>query len=230
MIIGYDQKRGEPRGKATDPSAGDCIDCHRCVSVCPTGIDIRNGLQMECIGCSACIDACDDIMVKLKRPKGLVRYDSTRGLLGEKRRIFRPRLLAYGLLGLLGLVALGVTAFYRAKPMNADVSRARGPSFYDEGPVLRNHFQLRLFNKRNQAMTFTVALDGAPAGYTITGVGDGLVLEALKETARPLVVIVSKELYKGPRTLTLKIHSEPGNSTIRREVEFLGPNPNFLNP
>ena len=79
-------------------------------------------------------------------------------------------------------------------------------------------------------MTFTVALDGAPAGYTITGVGDGLVLEALKETARPLVVIVSKEFYKGPRTLTLRIHSEPGNSTIRREVEFLGPNPNFLNP
>jgi len=157
----------------------------------------------------------------------LIRYDSTRGLVGEKRRIFRPRLLAYGMLGLLGLTALGITAFYRAKPMNADISRARGPSFYDQGPVLRNHFQLRLFNKRNQAMSFTVSLDNAPVGYAITGVGDGLTLEALKETARPLVVIVPKESYKGPQTLTLKIHSEPGNSTIRREVEFLGPNPNL---
>ena len=228
MIIGYDAKRGEPRGKATDPTAGACIDCNRCVSVCPTGIDIRNGLQMECIGCSACVDACDDIMTKVHRPKGLIRYDSTRGLAGEKRRIFRPRLLVYGLLGLLGLTALGITAFHRAKPMNADISRARGPSFYDEGPVLRNHFQLRLFNKRNQAMSFTVALEGAPGGYAITGVGDGLTLAALKETARPLVVIVPKNFYQGPRKLTLKIHSQPGNSTIRREVDFLGPNPNLF--
>ena len=230
MIIGYDARRGEPRGKATDPTAGACVDCNRCVSVCPTGIDIRHGLQMECIGCSACVDACDDIMLKLKRPTGLIRYDSTRGLAGEKRRIFRPRLIAYGLLGMLGLTALGLTAFFRAKPMNADVSRMRGPSFYAEGPVLRNHFQLRLFNKRNQAMKFTVALDGAPAGYAITGVGEGLTLEALQETARPLVVIVPKESYKGPCTLTLKIHSEPGDSTIRREVEFLGPNPRLFIP
>ncbi|MEI8340830.1 MAG: cytochrome c oxidase accessory protein CcoG, partial [Verrucomicrobiota bacterium] len=145
MIIGYDLKRGEPRGKATDPNAGACVDCNRCVTVCPTGIDIREGLQLECIGCAACIDACDDIMRKLKRPAGLVRYDSTRGLAGKKRRIFRPRLLAYGLLGLLGLTALGVTVFYRAKPMNADLTRMRGPSFYLDPAVVRNHFQLRLF-------------------------------------------------------------------------------------
>jgi cytochrome c oxidase accessory protein FixG len=228
MIIGYDSKRGEPRGKVTDPTAGACVDCLRCVNVCPTGIDIRNGLQMECIGCAACIDACDDIMVKLKRPTGLVRYDSTRGLAGQKRRIFRPRLLAYGALGLLGLAALGATAFFRAKPMNADVTRMRGPSFYVDPTVVRNHFQLRLFNKRNQPMTFTVTLENAPAGYAITGLGDGLTLPALQETARALVVIAPKDSYKGPGTLTLKIHSQPGDSTIRREVEFLGPNPRLL--
>lgn len=150
LIIGYDSNRGEPRGKTTNPVAGSCVDCLRGVKVCPTGIDIRNGLQMKCNGCAACIDACDDIMVKLNRPTGLVRYDSSRGLAGEKRRIFRPRLLAYGLLGLLGLIALGVTAFSRAKPMNADVSRMRGPSFYVDPSVVRNHFQLRLFNKRNE--------------------------------------------------------------------------------
>lgn len=230
MIIGYDFKRGEPRGKATDPNAGACVDCNRCVTVCPTGIDIREGLQLECIGCAACIDACDGIMRKLKRPIGLVRYDSTRGLAGKKRRIFRPRLLAYGLLGLLGLTALGVTAFYRAKPMNADLTRMRGPSFYLDPAVVRNHFQLRLFNKRNQPMVFTVSLVNPPPGYAITGLGEGLTLEALKEVARPLVVIVPNESYKGPRTLSVKIHAEPGDSTVICEVEFLGPNPHLFRP
>ncbi len=228
MIIGYDAKRGEPRGKASDPSAGACIDCNRCVTVCPTGIDIRNGLQLECIGCAACIDACDDIMVKLKRPIGLVRYDSSRGLAGQKRRIFRPRLLAYAFLGLLGLTALGVTAFSRAKPMNADVTRMRGPSFYLDPTLVRNHYQLRLFNKRNQAMRFSVSLQNPPPGYAITGLGEDLKLEALQELARPLVVIVPNEFYEGSRTLTLMIHSEPGNSTVRHEVEFLGPNPHLF--
>ena len=104
--VGYDEKRGEPRG-AKGKAEGDCIDCRRCVQVCPTGIDIRNGLQLECIGCTACIDACDDIMTKVERPNGLIRYDSFNGLAGKKRRILRPRLLAYGLLGVLGLTALG---------------------------------------------------------------------------------------------------------------------------
>ena len=230
MIIGYDEKRGEPRGKATDPSAGACIDCNRCVTVCPTGIDIRNGLQMECIGCAACIDACDEIMVKLKRPTGLVRYDSSRGLAGEKRRILRPRLLAYGFLGLLGLTALGTTAFFRAKPMNADVTRMRGPSFYSDPQVVRNHFQVRLFNKRNQPMSFSLELDNPPPGYAITGLGGGITLPALQETARPLVVIVPNADYKGPRKLVIKIHAMPGDATVTREVEFLGPNPHFFKP
>jgi cytochrome c oxidase accessory protein FixG len=228
MVIGYDAKRGEPRGKVTDPLAGSCIDCNRCVNVCPTGIDIRNGLQLECIGCAACIDACDDIMRKVGRPIGLVRYDSTRGLAGEQRRILRPRLLAYGALGLLGLTALGITAFFRAKPINADLTRMRGPSFYVDPAVVRNHYQVRLFNKRNQPVKFTLTLENPPPGYTITGLGDGFSLGALKEVARPLVVVVPNEHYKGPVTLTIKIHAEPGNSTVRRDVEFLGPNPHLF--
>jgi cytochrome c oxidase accessory protein FixG len=228
MIIGYDEKRGEPRGKATDPTAGACIDCNRCVTVCPTGIDIRDGLQLECIGCAACIDACDEIMVKLNRPKGLVRYDSSRGLAGEKRRIFRPRLLAYGLLALLGLTALGFTAFNRAKPMNANLTRMPGPSFYLDPTLVRNHFQLRLFNKRNQPMTFKVSLEDPPAGYVLTGVDEDLKIPAAKELARPVIVIVPNEFYQGPRTLTLKIFGQPGDSVVRQQVEFLGPNPRLF--
>jgi cytochrome c oxidase accessory protein FixG len=228
MIIGYDEKRGEPRGKASDPAAGACIDCNRCVTVCPTGIDIRDGLQLECIGCAACIDACDDIMLKLKRPSGLVRYDSSRGLAGEKRRIFRPRLLAYGFLGLLGIIALGFTALNRAKPMNANLTRMRGPSFYQDPTLVRNHFQLRLFNKRNQPMTFKVSLENPPPGYVVTGVDEDLKVPAAKELARPLIVIVKNESYHGPVALTLKVEGQPGNSVVRQQVEFLGPNPHLF--
>jgi cytochrome c oxidase accessory protein FixG len=228
MIIGYDVKRGEPRGKTTNLDAGDCVSCNRCVSVCPTGIDIRDGLQMECIGCAACIDACDDIMTKVHRPKGLIRYDSMRGLAGGKRRVLRPRLYAYLALGLLGTTVLGVTAFYRAKPMHAEMSRLRGPSFYVDPTLVRNIFQIRLLNKRNQPMTFDVSLENPPKGYLLSGMSDPFVLPALDEIARPLVIIVPKEDYTGPVKLTLRIHSNPGDSVVRQEVEFLGPNPQIL--
>jgi len=85
MLVAYDHKRGEPRGKykknqAAEQTAGDCIDCFQCVKVCPTGIDIRNGTQMECVGCTACIDACDKMMDAVGRPRGLVRYASENGI------------------------------------------------------------------------------------------------------------------------------------------------------
>lgn len=225
IVIGYDAKRGEPRGKASDPQAGACIDCTRCVQVCPTGIDIRNGLQMECIGCAACIDACDDIMTKLKRPRGLVRYDSTRGLAGEKRRIIRPRLLVYSLLGLLGMTVLGFTAFHRAKPIFAEVSRMRGASFYVDPATVRNHYQLRLLNKRNQPVEFRVSLENPPAGFNVSGANEPITLSALGEANRPLIVLQNRENYAGPVKLTLLIQAEPGKATIRQAIQFLGPNP-----
>jgi cytochrome c oxidase accessory protein FixG len=225
IVIGYDAKRGEPRGNASDPHAGACIDCTRCVQVCPTGIDIRNGLQMECIGCAACIDACDDIMSKLKRPRGLVRYDSTRGLAGEKRRIIRPRLLVYSLLGLLGMAVLGFTAFHRAKPIFAEVSRMRGASFYVDPATVRNHYQLRLLNKRNQPVAFRISLENPLPGFTVSGANEPITLSALGETNRPLIVLQNRESYAGPVKLTLLIQAEPGKATIRQAIQFLGPNP-----
>ncbi|MEP2776720.1 MAG: cytochrome c oxidase accessory protein CcoG [Luteolibacter sp.] len=228
VVIGYDSVRGEPRGKATDPNAGDCVDCTRCVQVCPTGIDIRNGLQMECIGCAACVDACDDIMRKLKRPTGLVRYDSTKGLEGKKRHILRPRIWLYAAMGLLGLIALGFTAFYKVKPIFAEVSRMRGAPFYVDPTVVRNHYRLRLLNKRNQPVIFKISLENAPAGFTLSGLGDSLTLGALDEASRPMIIINDREHYSGPTELTLKITAEPGNATVTQDIKFLGPNPNQL--
>jgi cytochrome c oxidase accessory protein FixG len=226
VVIGYDEKRGEPRGKATDPDAGACIDCHRCIQVCPTGIDIRNGLQMECIGCAACIDACDDIMRKVNRPTGLVRYDSTAGLAGKKRRILRPRIWLYAGLGMIGFLALGFTAYHKAKPVFAEVSRMRGAPFFVDPTVVRNHYQLRILNKRNQPVTFAVSLDSPPPGFTLSGIGDSLTLSAQGEASRPMIVINDLAQYTGPTELTLKIEAQPGNATITQKIKFLGPNPN----
>ncbi len=229
VVIGYDEKRGEPRGKASDPNTGACIDCHRCVQVCPTGIDIRNGLQMECIGCAACIDACDDIMRKVNRPTGLVRYDSTAGLAGKKRCILRPRIWLYAGMGMLGFLALGFTAFHKAKPVFAEVSRMRGAPFYVDPAVVRNHYQLRLMNKRNQSVTFTISLDNPPPGFTLSGIGEPLTLDAHAEDSRPMIVINDLANYTGPAELILKIKAQPGDATITQKIKFLGPNPNQPN-
>ena len=168
LVIGYDEKRGEPRGKKDSQGAGDCVDCNRCVVVCPTGIDIRNGLQIDCIGCARCADACDDVMQKLGRPKGLVRYDSQHGLAGLPRRLFRPRLGLYAGLGLVGALVASFAVAQRA-PFEANLLRLRGmPPFVVDGDRVRNAFEVHLVNKRAGAVKFELrGVPNGPLRYTI---------------------------------------------------------------
>ncbi|BCX50053.1 cytochrome c oxidase accessory protein CcoG [Haloferula helveola] len=229
VIIGYDLERGEPRG-AKGKAEGDCIDCKRCVNVCPTGIDIRNGLQLECIGCAACIDACDEIMRKIDRPTGLVRYDSMNGLARKKKRVLRPRVFAYTALGLLGLAAFAFTASRKASPYVAEISRMRGAPFYSDTAAVRNHYQLRFLNQRNQPVTFTTDLAFAPQGFTLSGAGQEITVAPLGEVTRPLIVIAPAASYTGKTEITFSIHAEPGDVEIRHATLFLGPNPESLHP
>ena len=229
VIIGYDLERGEPRG-AKGKAEGDCIDCKRCVNVCPTGIDIRNGLQLECIGCAACIDACDEIMLKIDRPTGLVRYDSMNGLAGKKKRVLRPRVFAYTALGLLGLAAFAFTASRKASPYVAEISRMRGAPFYSDTAAVRNHYQLRFLNQRNQPVTFTTNLAYAPQGFTLSGAGQEITVAPLGEITRPLIVIAPAASYTGKTEITFSVHAEPGDVEIRHATLFLGPNPESLHP
>jgi cytochrome c oxidase accessory protein FixG len=222
ILIGYDERRGEPRG-AKGRTTGSCIDCRRCVNVCPTGIDIRNGLQLECIGCAACIDACDDIMEKIGRPKGLVRYDSLNGLAGKKRRILRPRVIVYTLLGALGLTAFSIAGYLRAKPFTADFTRMRGAPFYADANAVRNHYQVRIHNKRNQQASFTLHLAAAPEGFTLSGADTPIAIPARGEITRPAIVIAPAASYRGAADLTLEARLEPGAVTLRHKVRFLGP-------
>lgn len=230
--IGYDETRGEPRG-AKDHVEGDCIDCRRCVSVCPTGIDIRNGLQLECIGCAACIDACDEIMRKIERPAGLVRYDSLNGLTGKTRRFLRPRIIAYIGLALLGLSAFGITASKNAKPYTAQFAKKAmaGQPFQADASSVRNFYQLRFYNKRNQTATFRVTLVDPPAGFILSGGDQTITVPPQGEITRQFVALVPTSSYRGRSPLTLRLVADPGNVVIEQIVTFLGPNPeSFQSP
>jgi cytochrome c oxidase accessory protein FixG len=227
IIIGYDETRGEPRGPKGKTS-GACIDCRRCVNVCPTGIDIRNGLQMECIGCSACIDACDTIMDKIGQPRGLVRYDSLNGLTQKKRRIMRPRIIAYMALALLGLSVLALIASTRVRPYTAEFSRMRGAPYYVDGSMVRNHYQFRILNKRNQPAEMTVTLANAPEGYSLSGGGTPFTIPALGETQRTAVVMVPHGQYQGRSEITFHIRANPGEVEFEEVIPFLGPDPRVL--
>lgn len=230
VIVGYDEKRGEPRG-ALGRTTGDCVDCHRCIQVCPTGIDIRNGLQLECIGCTACIDACDDIMTKVGRPKGLIRYDSQNGFDGSPKRILRPRIVAYSALAVVGLLALVTVAWIKMTPYAATVTRVGGVGFSSSAEAVSNIYLLRVQNKRNQPATVTIRLaEDVPAGYQLSGGEQTFTIAPLGELTQNCVILAPLASYKGSSDIALQIHAEPGNVTLKKSTRFLGPNPNAAAP
>jgi len=173
LIITYDRDRGEPRGarsrSADDRTLGDCVNCGICVQVCPTGIDIRNGLQYQCIGCAACIDGCDGVMDRVGSPRGLIRY-STQNALERKlprqalmARAFRPRVLIYG--AILCAIALGaVVGLYARVPLKVDVIRDRAAIAREvEGGRIENVYRLQIMNTAETARTFEITATGLPA-------------------------------------------------------------------
>ena len=170
LIITYDAQRGEPRGarsrKADAAGLGACVDCNLCVQVCPTGIDIRKGLQYECIGCAACVDACDGVMARLGLPTGLVRYDTQHGLEQQLtpaqrlRRVLRPRVVVYGTV--LLLIAAGVaTSLALRPPFKVDVVRDRATlaRIVDDGWV-ENVYRLQVMNATEREQRYVVHADG----------------------------------------------------------------------
>ena len=167
LIITYEAERGEPRGgrrKGTDPRAaglGDCTDCTMCVQVCPTGIDIRNGLQYECIACAACIDACDSVMDKMGYPRGLVRYDTQNALDHKQTHVLRPRVIVYGFL-LLALCVGFVVALAMRKPVGLDVLHDRNTLYrsLDSGEI-ENVYLLKIMNKGAEPRRFIVKVTDA---------------------------------------------------------------------
>lgn len=160
MAVVYDEKRGEPRkGSATKDKVGDCVSCNRCVQVCPTGIDIRNGLQMECIACTACIDACDEIMEKVKKPRGLIRYDT---LDGSKINLKKPRSLIY-MAAIIFLVAGLSYAIGTRESAHFTVLRGAGlPYSYvknNEQELILNQFRIHIQNQSGKEALYKLRLN-----------------------------------------------------------------------
>ncbi len=229
VIIGYDEQRGEPRGKPNVDGVGDCIACNRCVAVCPTGIDIRQGLQMECIGCANCIDACDAIMDKVGRERGLIRYDSLNGLARKKTRLLRPRLFVYGLLMSLGVVA-ATLSFSTIEPAHLNVVRQSGdpyvPDFKQD--TLRNSFNVRIINKRNEAVVLQARIVDLPEGVSVHGFELPIELGPLEETVRSLAVLQQMGLYSGQFDLPVELTDGEGSFIVRDRAQFVGPDPALL--
>lgn len=220
LVVGYDAKRGEPRGKKNQEGAGDCVDCNRCVVVCPTGIDIRNGLQLDCIACTQCIDACDEIMDKLERPRGLVRYDSMRGLEGLKRRILRPRVLIYTAVAVVWTVG-AFFAFRKRVDFEANLLRLPGAPFVVENGTVRNAFTIHLMNKRAEPTTFTIEASSAgPLSFVVAMPKPEV--KALGGVDVPVFATTPSASFAAPVPFTVKI-SEPGGQVRELSGTFLGP-------
>jgi len=224
MVIGYDLNRGEPRGKASDPSNGDCVDCKRCVVVCPTGIDIRNGLQMECVGCAACVDACDEIMTKVGRPEGLVRYDSLNGLEGKPKHFGRPRLFFYG--GIATLWLLGATlALSQNTAFEANVLRLEGAPFMVVDAKVRNSLRVHLVNKTGDKQIFVIEPE-SDSGIEYIIPQKRIELESLGSTYLPILAILPREQMRPGLALKLTISMEGRDDSKSSRIvgaPFVGP-------
>jgi cytochrome c oxidase accessory protein FixG len=197
LTITYDPIRGEPRGprsKKNDRRAaglGDCIDCQICVQVCPVDIDIRKGLQYECIGCAACVDGCNQVMNKMGYPPGLIRYTTENALArgydakAMWRRVFRPRTLIYGAV-LLAIAGAAVGSLAMRNPLKVDVIRDRGSLAREVAPgVIENVYRVQVMNTDEKPRQFTIRVRGLP-GLKVVGIEQPIALDAAE--TRPIAV------------------------------------------
>lgn len=221
VTVGYDQARGEPRGTRGTHGAGACVDCLRCVDVCPTGIDIREGLQLDCIACTNCIDACDDIMLKLGRAPGLVRYDSLNGFAGKPKRWLRPRVLAYiGIWTLL--MSVGVAAAVQRRPFEATLMHQTGAPFVLDRGRIRNAYVIHLVNKTRDRADFSISLD-LPAGATAVIPMPTVTLDSLADIRLPILVEMEQAGFKGEFDVVSKAKNLQSGQVVESHLRFLAP-------
>lgn len=229
ITVTYDRSRGEPRGKlvtgaaaAAAPRRGDCIDCHQCVTVCPTAIDIRNGVQLECVNCTACIDACDDVMRRIGKPRGLIRLTSHEAVTTGATRWLTGRVKAYAAVWCV-LVATVTTLIVRRPPLDVVVLRQPGTLFatLPNGDVT-NFYTLQVFNRTARAQAFSLVVD-APAGATITplGAADAVGPHALLE-GRLLLTAPAASVAGASTTVRMRVRI--GERDVERlQTNFVGP-------
>lgn len=206
LLVGYDRARGEPRsrGKAKTAGYGDCIDCQACVTSCPTGIDIRQGLQLECIACGQCADACDSIMDRIKKPQGLIRYSSQAALAGGKSvRLLRARVVLYAL-ALLGLVAALLLLGSSSPAAEVTVLRGLGAPFQVNGDDVVNQLRLKVRNRSEKPASFGLTLVGMPEARVVAAELP-LVVPAAEQAVANVFVVAPRSALRGSRRVQLRV-------------------------
>jgi cytochrome c oxidase accessory protein FixG len=227
LIVSYDPARGEPRSRGGRPlpdgsPAGDCIDCGSCNHTCPTGIDVRNGLQMECVACTQCIDACNAVMARLGKPPGLIRLSSQARIAGEKGRWIRPRVVLYPTLICVLLTAFVVVL---AGKQPADVTLLRGlgmPYMEIEEGRIRNQIRVKIKNRSGADAQYQVELAGnGPA--TLFAAENPIPIAAGRSRTESVLLSVPREAFvDGKLDVTLRV-SDGGDFEEELNYKLLGP-------
>ena len=231
IVVAYDYKRGETRGglkrsqsfgQRRSAGLGDCVACNQCVTVCPTGIDIRNGTQMECVHCTACMDACDNVMTKIGSPTGLIRYASLNGIeRGERLRV-TPRLVVYAVVLFALATALALMIFTRAD-VEATMLRAPG-SLFQKMPDghYSNLYTIRVVNKTSRDLLVELHLENLPGHVRVMGEGKILVPAQKLVENSVLIEIDPEAMHYGTTPVTVGIYS--GNRQLQIiKTAFIGP-------
>lgn len=211
----------QPLPKFQFEELGDCIDCTMCVQVCPTGIDIRNGLQYECIACGACIDACNGVMEKMGYPHGLIRYSTQNAIDGRPTRVLRPRVLVYGAI-LLAVMAAWAWGVVERSPLIAEVLRDRNALYRETATGIENGYVLKLVNKSNVATTYRVQLDGDVPGIALRGDGNTVTLQAQQVLSLPLTVSAPAGT-SGRHDVRFVVEAVEGDTRAVVDSSFFGP-------
>ena len=231
IVVAYDHQRGEKRGtlrrsetpeQRKSAGQGDCIDCHQCVSVCPTGIDIRNGTQMECVHCTACIDACDSVMDKIRRPHGLIRYASLNGIEHGERLRVTPRLVGYAVL-LLALIGLWTFLVFTRSDVQATLLRAQGALFQQmPDGHFSNLYTVKVLNKTHREMPIELKLEDPQGDLFVMGQENIVVPpEKLAETS-VLIELDHSVMKSGTTPLVVGLYSS-GRKIQTLKTAFIGP-------
>lgn len=228
IIVAYDYRRGEPRGKhnpledRSTTGKGDCIDCQSCVTVCPTGIDIRNGTQLECINCTACIDACNAIMDKVKLKRGLIRYDSEKGISEGNRKIFNARAIAYSVFLAILLIVVGSLFSFRSQ-VEVTILRLPGTIYQEYGPEhYSNIYKVQMVNKTREDLPIEIKLL-SPIGEIKFVTGDIFLEKETMKEANFMVILPKEQLKSSNTPVEFGIFSLDKPIT-RYKLNFVGPN------
>ena len=225
----YDAKRGEPRGKVKgkgNESRGDCIDCQLCVGVCPTGVDIREGMQEGCIHCGMCIDACDSIMDKVNRPRGLIRYSSEKEMTGIKLPALfkRPRVIAYSSIFMLSVAGI-VYGLTHIPPVELSIVHERQPLYIRmSNGEIHNKYTIKAVNKTLDDLHMRLSIDDE-SGVTIVGGTMDVVLQAGKMVPFSVFLTAQPENLQEKKTRIRFILENTGTPAVRLSYKLV-----FMSP